>query len=261
MVILHRNNSVTIKKFYKMNTEKNVLDVPKSRTKSKNYSSEDHKLIATFLDSAAKLHKEAASYKDAGDTDKGNQSGHDADVHYTKAGEIDQRYTAAKDHETSAHHYAKASTHRKNAAMHTQVGNHSKAKESNTKANKHLTKAGEIDRRYKKSNDYTISANHYDQASTHRKEAGMHTRKGDHTKAMQSHAQANEHLTKAGEIDKSYTLDNSTKGTSKSSKNEKHPQDANGQFVSKNHSANGTSNSSQNEKHPQDANGQFVSKN
>lgn len=243
-----------------MKTEKNVLHVPKDGIKSKNYSSEDHKMAANHLDSAAKLHKEAASYKDAGEIEKGNQSGDDAEVHYTKAGEIDQRYTAAQDHETSAHHYAQASTHRKDAAVHTQMGNHSKAKESNSKANKHLTKAGEIDHRYKESNDYAISADHYDQASTHRKEAAMHTRNGDHSKALQSHAHANEHLTKAGEIDKRYTLDNSTNGSSNSSQNEKHPRDDNGQFIAKNYDTNGTSNSSQNQKHPKDANGQFTSK-
>lgn len=244
-----------------MKTETNVLDAPKDGTKSKNYSSEDHKMAATHLDSAARLHNEAASYKDAGDMEKGNQSGDDAEVHYTKAGEIDQRYTAAKDHETSANHYAQASSHRNDAAMHTQMGNHSKAKESNAKANKHLTKAGEIDHRYKESNDYATSANHYDQASTHRKEAAMHTRNGDHSKALQSHAHANEHLTKAGEIDKRYTEDHGSKGTSNSAQNEKHPQDTHGKFMSKNYGANGTSNSSQNEKHPQDAQGQFVSKN
>ena len=46
------------------NSEKNLLDVPNDGTKSKNYSSEHHKLVATHLDSAAKLHKEAASYSD-----------------------------------------------------------------------------------------------------------------------------------------------------------------------------------------------------
>ncbi len=217
-----------------MKTEKNLLDAPNEGTKSKNYSSEHHKMVATHLDSAAKLHKEAASYKDAGDTDKGNQSGDDAEIHYTKAGEIDQRYTAALDHETSAHHYAQVSSHRKDAAMHTKMGNHSKAKESNAKANKHLTKAGEIDHRYKESNDYAISANHYEQAATHLKEAGTHTRNGDHSKALQSHANANEHLTKAGEIDKRYTLDNSTKRASNSSQNKKHPHNNDGQFASKN---------------------------
>jgi hypothetical protein len=193
-----------------MNTQKNVLDTPNDGKKSKNYSSEDHKMMATHLDSASKKHKEAASYKDAGDTDKGNQSGDDAEVHYTKAGEIDQRYTAAQDHETSAHHYAKVSSHRKDAAKHAQMGNHSKAKESNAKANEHLTKAGEIDHRYKESNDYTTAADHYDHASTHRNEAANHTRNGDHSKALESHANANEHLTKAGEIDKRYTVDNNT---------------------------------------------------
>ena len=59
--------------------------------------------MASHLDSAAKLHKDAASYVDAGDVDKGNQSRDDAELHYTKAGEIDKRYTVAQDHETSAH--------------------------------------------------------------------------------------------------------------------------------------------------------------
>ena len=217
-----------------MKTEKNVLDVPTDGTKSKNYSSEHHKMAATHLDSAAKLHKEAASYKDAGDMDKGNHSGDNAELHYTKVGEIDQRYTAAQDHETSAHHYAQVASYRKDAAMHTQMGNHSKAKESNAKANKHLTKAGEIDHRYKESNDYAISANHYDQASIHLNEAGMHTRNGDHSKALQSHSHANEHLTKAGEIDKRYTLESSKKTTSNSSRSKKHPRDNNGQFTAKN---------------------------
>lgn len=244
-----------------MNTQKNVLEVPNRGTKSKNYSSEDHKTMANHLDSASKLHKEAASYKDAGDTEKGNQSADDAEMHYTKAGEIDQRYTAAQDHETSAHHYAQVSSHRKDAATHTQMGNHSKAIESNAKANDHLTKAGEIDHRYKESNDYATSADHYNKASTHRLEAAMHTRNGDHSKALESHAKANEYLTKAGEIDKRYTVDNNTNGTANSSPNEKHPQDASGKFVSKSLSSNGASNSSQNGKHPQDANGQFVSKN
>jgi hypothetical protein len=111
--------------------DKNVLDVPKDSVKSKNYSSEDHKMMATHLDSAAKLHKEAADYVDAGDVDKGNQSGSDAEMHYTKAGELDKRYTAAQDHETSADHYAQASSHRKDASSHTQMGNLSKANESN----------------------------------------------------------------------------------------------------------------------------------
>jgi hypothetical protein len=158
--------------------DKNVSDVPTSGAKSKSYSSADHKMMATHLDSAAKLHKEAASYVDAGDADKGNKSGDDAKMHYTKAGEIDKRYTAAQDHETSADHYA--------------------------------------------------------QASTHRKEAAMHTRNGDQSKASQSHTNANEHLTKAGEIDKRYTLSNSSNGASNSSQNEKHPQDVDGKFMAKN---------------------------
>ena len=62
----------------------------------------------------------------------------------------------------------------------------------------------------------------------------MHTRNGDHSKALQSHANANEHLTKAGEIDKRYTLDNSTKRASNSSQNKKHPHNNDGQFASKN---------------------------
>ena len=225
-----------------MKVDKNVSDNPNEGTKSKNYSSDHHKMMANHLDSAAKLHKEAASHKEAGDLDKGNKSSDDAEMHFTKAGEFDQSYTAAQDHETSAHHYAQVSSHRKDAAMHKQMGNHSKANESNAKANEHLTKAGEIDHRFKESNDYVISANHYDQASSHRKEAAMHTRNGDHSKALQSHSHANEHLTKAGEIDKRYTLDNSANGNSNSSKNEKHPRDENGQFMNKNNGTNGTSN-------------------
>lgn len=220
-----------------MKNDTNVLDVSKNGTKSKNYSSEHHKMVATHLESAAKLHKEAASYKDAGDLEKGNQSGDEAEIHYTKAGEIDQRYTAAQDHETSAHHYAQVSTHRKEAAMHIKNGHHAKANESNAKANDYLTKAGEIDHRFKEANDYAISANHYDQASAHRKEAAMHTRNGDHYKASESHAHANDHLTKAGDIDKRFTLGNSASPTSHSAPNEKHPRDDNGQFMAKNESS------------------------
>ncbi|MDH4390377.1 MAG: hypothetical protein QE285_03000 [Aquabacterium sp.] len=207
---------------------------PTDAPASKNYSSEHHKMMANHLDSAAKLHKEAAGHVDSGNLDKGNQSGGDAEVHYTKAGEIDQRYTAARDHDTAAHHYAQVASHRKDAASHRQMGNHSKANESNAKATEHLTKAGEIDHRYKESNDQAISAGHYDQASIHRKETATHTRNGDDSKASQSHANANEHLTKAGEIDRRYTVGNNTNGSSNASQNDKHPRGDDGHYVAKN---------------------------